>query len=102
VLEDATVVTFAPHVGEPFSVAFDDRAVTLELVEASPASDRLAENARRAGLREPFSLQFRGPGDPFLRQRIYRLEHDALGALDIFLVPIGADGDGFRYEAVFG
>jgi len=50
---------------------------------------------------EQFSLQFRAPRDAPISQGIYRLEHDRLGALDIFLVPIGLDGNGVRYEAVF-
>jgi hypothetical protein len=32
---------------------------------------------------------------------MYRMEHDVLGALDLFLVPIARDEDGFQYEAVF-
>jgi len=32
-----------------------------------------------------------------LPQRIYRVEHERLGAIDLFLVPIASD----RYEAVF-
>jgi hypothetical protein len=51
--------------------------------------------------REQFSLHLRGPRTPALPQRIYRLEHAQLGALDLFLVPIGRDGSGMTYEAVF-
>jgi hypothetical protein len=36
-----------------------------------------------------------------LEQRIYAVHHPALGAFDLFLVPIGPDGEGMRYEAVF-
>ena len=36
-----------------------------------------------------------------LPQAIYRLEHAALGAMDVFLVPIGRVADGIRYEAIF-
>jgi hypothetical protein len=38
-----------------------------------------------------------------LPQSTYRFEHDTLGVLDLFVVPIGppADGDGMLYEAVF-
>jgi hypothetical protein len=32
-----------------------------------------------------------------MSQRIYRVEHEQLGAIEIFLVPISADS----YEAVF-
>jgi hypothetical protein len=36
-----------------------------------------------------------------LPQRIYRIEHATLGAFDLFLVPIGPDAQGLRYQAVF-
>jgi hypothetical protein len=44
---------------------------------------------------------FRGGPSPPLPQRIYRVEHEALGALDILLVPLGPDELGQRYEAIF-
>jgi hypothetical protein len=53
---------------------------------------------------------FRGPLEPILPQGIYRLEHEHLGALELFIVPIGpnknansAEGPtAMLYEAVFG
>ena len=54
-----------------------------------------------AGRREPFNLLFRGPRSPYARQGTHRLEHDRLGTLEIFLVPLGPDATGMRYEAVF-
>ena len=51
--------------------------------------------------RDPFSLKFRGPGPGYLTQGLYSLRNDALGTQEIFLVPIGPDGDGFFYQAVF-
>jgi Domain of unknown function (DUF6916) len=61
-------------------------------------------------LRAPFSVVFHGPLQPILPQGIYRLEHEGLGALDLFIVPIGPDEPAtpgerptaMRYEAVFG
>jgi hypothetical protein len=51
---------------------------------------------------DPFALEFSGPTEPALDQRIYRLGHPALGELEIFLVPIGIEpAGGRRYEAVF-
>jgi hypothetical protein len=44
---------------------------------------------------------FRGPGDVLLPQRIYRMEHEEIGVFDLFLVPIGPDEIGLRYEAIF-
>ena len=57
---------------------------------------------RHAGPREqPFSVHFRGHRQSYLPQAIYRLEHERMGTMDIFLVPIGPDEKGMRYEAVF-
>ena len=42
-------------------------------------------------------LVFQGGPNPPLPQRIYRVEHEKLGELDVFLVPIAVD----QYQAVF-
>jgi hypothetical protein len=70
-----------PHEGSPFAA---------ELVEVT-------EISREPGGRAPFSLVFAGGPSPPLPQRIYRVEHAQLGAIEIFLVPIAVG----RYEAVF-
>ena len=51
--------------------------------------------------RAQFALHFRAPGPRILLQAIYRLQHPAFEALEIFLVPIGRDGSDFLYEAIF-
>ncbi|HEY6759901.1 MAG TPA: hypothetical protein VI318_10435 [Baekduia sp.] len=101
-LERLTVASFTPTVGEVYALVDEEHGrLPLELVEArTHAPD--APPADAAGLRAPFSLVFRGPREPLLPQRIQRLEHDALGPLEIFLVPVGRDEAGTRYEAVFG
>jgi hypothetical protein len=53
-----------------------------------------------ADMRPPFSLIFVG-GDIVLPQAIYRLRHDDMGEVEIFLVPIGKDQHGASYQAVF-
>ena len=51
--------------------------------------------------RPPFVLMF-AVADPTVRgQGNYELAHPTLGPIDIFLVPVGRDGDGILYEAVF-
>ena len=50
---------------------------------------------------ERFSLLFSGPSNFFLSQQTYRMKHEEMGELDIFLVPIGRESDTFLYEAVF-
>jgi hypothetical protein len=51
--------------------------------------------------RRPFSVIFRGPMEPILPQSIYAMKNEILGNLEVFLVPIGPDKHGMRYEAVF-
>jgi len=98
-MDDLTIETFAPHLHTEFRIADppngDPVAISLTEVRSlgrQPGAPRV----------EPFSLLFSGPQGPILAQRIYRLEHPALGAQDIFLVPVGYDEAGARcYEAVF-
>jgi len=90
-LEKLTIEDFSPLLRESFRVDPGDQPpFELELVE-------VAEIVREPGGRAPFSLVFEGGPSPTLPQRIYRVEHDDLGAMEVFLVPIAAD----RYEAVF-
>jgi hypothetical protein len=49
----------------------------------------------------PFSLVFESANQPMLSQRIYRLVPPEGDALDIFIVPIGKQGEVVRYEAIF-
>jgi uncharacterized protein DUF6916 len=86
-LDALTVADFEPLIHERFRIATQFH---VELVEVS-------EIPREPGGRVPFSLVFEGGTTPPLPQGIYSVEHDDLGALEIFLVPIAAD----RYEAVF-
>jgi hypothetical protein len=90
-LETLTAATFADHLHESFRVHAGDGALSFALVEVSAPDD---------GGR-PFSVVFRGPAAPLLAQRIYRIEHPATGPLELFIVPIGQDAEGVRYEAVF-
>ena len=94
-LEHLTVDSFADRERETFRLRREGEAdLDLVLIEA--------RGLRGAGeKRQPFSLVFHGPAEPVLDQMIRTLEHPDLGTLEIFLVPIGADSDGTRYEAIF-
>lgn len=96
-LTDLTSDDFAPHAGSRFQLHAEGAAepLPLELVEVTPGG-RGARRGNRA-----FSLVFRGPRGLYLPQRIYRLEHDALGTIEIFLVSIAPDPQGSCFEAVF-
>jgi uncharacterized protein DUF6916 len=92
---------FADRVGETFDVRVDSVAVlALTLAEAT-VSDVPGGIGPDGAERAQFSLVFSGPPQPFLPQGTYRLEHDELGALELFLVPIGPDADAMRYQAAF-
>ena len=75
-LEKLTHDSFAAELGSEFRLPIEGGApLVLALAEAT-----LLGSARPGGSRAPFSLVFRGPHGPVLPQRIYRLEHDRLGA----------------------
>jgi hypothetical protein len=94
-----TCEDFADRVGERFEVAVGEGpALVLELIEASEGAEAGGPGPNGQE-RQQFSLVFRGT--PGLPQGTYRLSHAKLGDLDIFLVPIGSDGDGMQYEAAF-
>ena len=92
--ETLTIEAFAPQVGTGFTLTADDLTLELALERVDP----LGQAVRDGGA---FSLVFLGPAEPVLPQRIYHLDHAATGALDLFLVPVGATDTGMRYEAVF-
>jgi hypothetical protein len=90
-LDTLTAGDFAGLRGDRFRIAPEGAPpFEAELIEVT-------EIAREPGGRAPFSLVFQGGPSPPLQQRIHRVEHDELGAIEIFLVPIAPD----RYEAVF-
>ena len=79
-----------------FTLELNGTTHPLKLVSA----DKLTHSAT-VGEREAFSLVFRGNNGLNLPQQIYRISHEHMGAMDIFIVPIGPDEEGMCYEAVF-
>jgi hypothetical protein len=77
--------------GSEFRLADSD--IQLKLVEVT--------EKKADGMQEMFSLLFCGAKDKFLEQGTYDLEHETLGSVTLFLVPIGQDENGYRYEAAF-
>lgn len=100
-LDQLTVDDFRPVVGQAFRVdAGGAGDLDLELLAARTIEPE-APAVDPSGQRSPFALDFRGPVEPLLPQSIYRIEHDALGPLEIFVVPIGRTEAGTDYEAIF-
>lgn len=96
-LADVNAVSiFAPHVGSEFRIeAGPGTTVRATLVEAEPYSQR--DTANDGASRAPFSLLFEIGDAEALPQSTYTVHHDALGAVPLFLVPVGAN----TMESVF-
>lgn len=97
-LETLILENFAPLVGQAFQFHLQpEQAVPLELVEA-----RTLDESNSPRQHPPFVLTFKGPSNFILPQRMYRVEHDAIGAHDIFVVPLGpGPAGGVLYEVIF-
>ena len=94
-LGSARADDFAPHVESAFTAqAAADDNFTLTLIDVCRGAGTPA--------REQFTLTFAGGPNPPVRQSIQHLQHDTLGELDLFLVPVEPGVDGrHSYEAVF-
>ena len=88
---------FSKHVGTEFHAKLNKRDVKLILAEVKGYRPDPTE---QSGL-ERFSVFFDGPSDFLLPQQSFELQHEHMGAFDIFLVAISGDEKSFRYEAVF-
>jgi hypothetical protein len=89
-----TMDMFSGHVNTKFLMRYgDSQTAELELISVTDVGSSPRQSQ--------FSIQFVGPKEGPTAQGIFRLEHERLGALDLFLVPIARDKDGLRYEAVF-
>lgn len=85
---------FAQHLDTQFSIHFEpDISFNLELVEITEGVSTPEQ--------EQFSLIFSGPLETPFRQGIHKLSHEAMGELELFLVPVDKKPDGMRYEAAF-
>ena len=88
---------FSAHLKQTFQIQLESgEALAVELVEVK----ELGQN--RAGLdgassSRAFSIVFQAAQEALLPQKIYRVEHEKMGMLDLFLVPVGPK----QYEALF-
>jgi hypothetical protein len=99
-----TRATFAPHVGDTFHISLaspDTLPITLVALNDLQMRALPAADGATPPQGESFSLLFRGPRAPQLAQGMYEFAHDQIGAFALFIVPVGADAESVRYEAVF-
>ena len=88
-----TMEMFVPHTGSKFTMHSGNTGAEELILESV---NDLGSSARHI----QFSMIFTGPQNAPLKQGIYRLDHSELGALDLFLVPLGKDQNGVQYEAI--
>lgn len=92
-IEQYSPEIFEPHVGSIFKAQTAGDVVPLQLSEV------------KCGLSNPrvlqFSLFFKGPLQPFLQQQTVHLDHDVLGGMDLFIVPVGQEETHYVYQMVF-
>ena len=88
-----TLTDFSGRTGKTFDVHVAGQCLPLTLA----AAQELPGSGRTGG---SFRLEFLGPHDPMLAQGIFPF---VIGdeRFEIFIVPIGQDARGTRYEAIF-
>jgi len=92
--EQLTLAAFQENLGAEFRVLRPEaKPVTLNLIDV-----RVGQCTPN---QEQFSVSFAGPADSGLGQGSFRLEHERMDVIDLFLVPIGRDRNQIQYEAVF-
>jgi hypothetical protein len=97
-----THATFAELVGDRFQIqppGGEPVEVVLTSCTETPHGD--PEAWKQQVGRMPFSLLFHADAADAMPQQTFTLRHERLGELEVFLVPIGPDERGMRYEAVF-
>jgi hypothetical protein len=88
---------FRPYLDQAFCIRLaGSEPIALALTSVTELGQAGTPAARR-----PFSLIFTGPVSRYyLNQHIYTLEHEQMGRIDLFVVPIGPEAGRMRYEAI--
>jgi|SRR6185503_491027 uncharacterized protein DUF6916 len=85
---------FTKNANTKFQVQVDENTnVPLELTAVS--------ELKLYPQQEEFAVVFRGPLDTYLGQGTRFFTHPQMGQLELFIVPIRQDAQGFYYEAIF-
>ena len=93
-LASASAESFQALIEQAFRVSGEHQhSLVLMEVESRP---RVLESGRA-----PFTLLFRAQGNEVMPQGTYRLEHESLGSIDLFLVPTEQGDSHVLYEAMF-
>ncbi len=103
-LNQLSSADFSAHLNQEFKIHYRSTKILdaqlileVELIEVAEYSENWAGLSKR----RPFSILFRAPKETNLPQGIYQVEHEKMGTLELFLVPIMPDENGNLYESVF-
>lgn len=96
---------FHPHQGSAFILYVAGQAYGMTLNAVTPS-----KLGTPPGMRHSFSLLFEGPAGEAAPQGNYRVSHEVLGVMELFLVPVGRGSRSkdldlslpMLYQAVFG
>lgn len=101
VIEEFTSTTFDPLIGQRFEVVpTHGHPFVMVLSECRLVGEMPPEDLGLAIRREPFCLLFHAGRDVIVPQQICRMRNRYLGEFSMFIVPVGPDQRGMRYEAV--
>ena len=93
-----TEAEFAKNLNTKFRLVVEaPQPIELTLVDVAP---RKIQPNEEPGM-ERFSAVFMGPREILLPQQTYTVSHPDMGEFEIFLVALGQEPDGFKYEAVY-
>lgn len=96
-LDKLTSKDFLPYLNQKFLIYFEGNPLETELIEV----EDLSTGGIRTDTRQPFSLVFKCPKEAPSVQNTYTVEHDKLGKLDLFMVPIGMKEECLLFQSVF-
>jgi hypothetical protein len=100
-LEDFTMLDrlrkedFEPLLGKTLTLQAGEEAIAFEVAQVLPINNPSPRPEA------PFALILRAPNTCRAAQGIFRMDHPTHGALDLFVVPVGPDGQGMCYEVIF-
>ncbi|MFY9607463.1 MAG: twin-arginine translocation signal domain-containing protein [Blastocatellia bacterium] len=97
-----TEETFSQYINTKFRIQISPlNAVNLKLIKVRrrqpPSHVKTAETVKL----DCYSVVFRGPRGLVLESKTYQVEHDQIGAFELFIAPVNDHKNERRYEAVF-
>ncbi|HEY7770309.1 DUF6916 family protein [Longimicrobium sp.] len=95
-LDTFTIETFRPRLGELFHLVVGDQRLPTKLTDVFPWGAGGGDERARV----PFSLIFHTIPEAIVPQGTYSMENERMEPFQLFLVPLGPDERGMRYESV--